>query len=422
MTNSFLINRNMGKVFAKRSKDFNKIHIDKIVGYNSIFGTNICHGVLVLLIFLKKINFNNFKFYTIKIRFNKPFFYDLKISFLKKKINIKKYEYYLFQNKLLVASIHIDMNLKNTQVLQSIKKYSDYIYLEKNLLKLLYKISSYVGTVNPGANSLINSISVRYDFTSRDRGKKISIKSELLDKRLPIISNVLHFKKFISNFESLKRPFLKNKKIKISREIVLRIKKIKENILIIGASQGIGRDILEAVKKNRKIIKIASYYQNMISVHNKKVIIKKIDIRKDFQKINSIINKYAPIRIFYFPTTKVFFENKLNKKTTKEYENFYINFPMKILKKNNNKKISFFYPSTKYIDQNKKSIYSKIKVKAEKKISYFCKTNNIPIFIHRFPAINSRQSISISNMSNPNLFEYLQKNKNYIDQIFPDKV
>ena len=85
MTNSFLINRNMGKVFAKRSKDFNKIHIDKIVGYNSIFGTNICHGVLVLLIFLKKINFNNFKFYTIKIRFNKPFFYDLKISFLKKK-------------------------------------------------------------------------------------------------------------------------------------------------------------------------------------------------------------------------------------------------------------------------------------------------------------------------------------------------
>lgn len=423
MPNTFLINRNMGKIFAKRSKDFNKIHIDEIAGYNSVFGENICHGVLILLVFLKKINFKNSKFYTLKIKFNKPFFYNQKISFLKKKINIDKYEYHLLQNELLVATIVINIRLKDEQIFKSKKKGSDYIYLEKNLLKLLYKISSYVGTVYPGVDSLINNISVTYDGTAKNMGSKISIKSKLLDKRLPIISNVLHYKKFISNFESLKRPVLKNKKIKISRKIFLRIKKIRENILIIGASQGIGRDILEGTKKNKNIIKIASYYKNVISMNSdKKIIVRKIDIKKDFKKIDNIIKKYAPLRIFYFPTTKIFFENNLNKKIIKDYENFYIYFPMQILKKNINKKISFFYPSTKYIEQNKKSIYSKIKLKAEKKLYYFCKKNNIPIFIHRFPAINSRQSISVSNLSNPNLFEYLGKNKKYINQIFPVKV
>ena len=205
----------MGKIFAKRSKDFNKIHIDEIAGYNSVFGENICHGVLILLVFLKKINFKNSKFYTLKIKFNKPFFYNQKISFLKKKINTDKYEYHLLQNELLVATIVINIKLKDEQIFRSKKKGSDYIYLEKNLLKLLYKISSYVGTVYPGVDSLINNISVTYDGTAKNMGSKISIKSKLLDKRLPIISNVLHYKKFISNFESLKRPVLKNKKLKL---------------------------------------------------------------------------------------------------------------------------------------------------------------------------------------------------------------
>ena len=33
---------------SKVSKDKNKIHTDKLVGYNSIFGKKICHGSLVV--------------------------------------------------------------------------------------------------------------------------------------------------------------------------------------------------------------------------------------------------------------------------------------------------------------------------------------------------------------------------------------
>ena len=53
--NFFIISKAEGKKFAKISGDYNKIHIDEKVGYNSIYGNIVCHGVLVLLKFLKKV-------------------------------------------------------------------------------------------------------------------------------------------------------------------------------------------------------------------------------------------------------------------------------------------------------------------------------------------------------------------------------
>jgi hypothetical protein len=92
----------------------------------------------------------------------------------------------------------------------------------------------------------------------------------------------------------------------------------------------------------------------------------------------------------------------------------------RILKENKSKKISFFYPSTKNIDYDKGSIYSKIKQKAEIKINTFCLKNKIPIYIHRYPAINSRQSLTLLNQNLPNLLEYLEKNKKAVNKIFPN--
>ena len=42
------INEKQGKNYAKDSGDKSKIHIDKIYGYNSIFGKNIVHGTLII--------------------------------------------------------------------------------------------------------------------------------------------------------------------------------------------------------------------------------------------------------------------------------------------------------------------------------------------------------------------------------------
>ena len=49
------ISEKQGANYSKDSGDKNKIHIDKIYGYNSIFGKNIVHGTLIISKFLKLI-------------------------------------------------------------------------------------------------------------------------------------------------------------------------------------------------------------------------------------------------------------------------------------------------------------------------------------------------------------------------------
>tara|TARA_Y100000294_G_C8439334_1_gene290080 strand:+ start:282 stop:758 length:477 start_codon:yes stop_codon:yes gene_type:complete len=139
------------------------------------------------------------------------------------------------------------------------------------------------------------------------------------------------------------------------------------------------------------------------------------------KKILKIIRKNLPLRVYYFPTSKIYFQNKLDAKTIVEYKKLFYEIPMAILKSCKNQKILFFYPSTTNIDLNKSSIYSKIKLKAENKILNYCEKNKIGCKIHRFPAIYSRQSISILNKNPPTLLEYLGKNKNIINSVFPLK-
>ena len=52
--NSFVIKDSEGTKFAKLSGDDNIIHINKMAGYNSMYGCNIVHGVLVILKFLRE--------------------------------------------------------------------------------------------------------------------------------------------------------------------------------------------------------------------------------------------------------------------------------------------------------------------------------------------------------------------------------
>ena len=47
-----------------------------------------------------------------------------------------------------------------------------------------------------------------------------------------------------------------------------------------------------------------------------------------------------------------------------------------------------------------------------------CSKYNVPYKIFRFPAINSRQSISLLNNNLPNLVEHINANKSLISKIF----
>ena len=81
----------------------------------------------------------------------------------------------------------------------------------------------------------------------------------------------------------------------------MNLDEIQENVLIIGGSQGIGSDVFNILRNNKKIFKIVTYYKNKINLKDKKIVIKKIDIEKNIKIINQIISNYSPIKIFYFP-------------------------------------------------------------------------------------------------------------------------
>jgi hypothetical protein len=420
--NFFLITKKNGIKYSLLSGDNNKIHIDSIHGYNSIFGSNICHGTLVILNFLKKIEFNNKNNFYMDIIFKYPFFYDQNIS-IKKKISKKKMEYYLIQDKKEKAQIILDLS-KNTihhfKKIKSKNKFLKKIKSKKNEIKtILNTLSRYVGTVNPGEKSLISNIKIFYNKENKEENKNtISINSKILKKGYPIVNNYLKFNSYDVNFESLIRPDIKKTNTIIPKYLRKIIKNIKYNVLIIGASQGIGKHLFDMLKINKKIIKIVTYHKNIIKIKSKKIIVKKIDVLKEKKILDELIKKYSPLKIYYFPSNKIYFDNKLSKEIIDNYNKIFIEKPLEILKKNRNNKIKFFYPSTINIELNKNSVYSKIKLTAEKKIKEICKKFKIDHHIHRFPAILSRQSVSMTNPRPPNLIEYINKNKKITKILF----
>ena len=94
----FKITEDEGLSYSKVSKDRNKIHIDKLVGYNSIFGKKICHGTLVVSKILKnkklkRILSSNKEF---NIHFEFLDFIEYNLNLL---IKNNKNKFYVIQNK-----------------------------------------------------------------------------------------------------------------------------------------------------------------------------------------------------------------------------------------------------------------------------------------------------------------------------------
>ena len=92
----FFISDKQGYNYSIKSGDKNKIHLDDLTGYNSLFGQKVCHGTLVFqkVLELLKINkrLNRSNEFFIEIDFLKHFVYN-------KKIDIKKKDFKNFSKK-----------------------------------------------------------------------------------------------------------------------------------------------------------------------------------------------------------------------------------------------------------------------------------------------------------------------------------
>lgn len=409
----FKISPKEGLNYSKISGDNNKIHIDDLYGYNSIFGEKICHGCLVILKFFKTFKIYKFlknkKIYSIKVHFFKYFKYNKNID-IKKKLNTFR----LFQEGKIIAEIEINLN-NNFSFLNYKGKEFSFKFKKKTknikITEILNTISRYVGTINPGLNSIINQININYNYKYELEKSKIKIFSRKKDKRAPIILNKLHYGKFLVYFIASERPVLKKRKIKPKKFLLKKIKQIKKNILILGASQGIGASLLDILSYNKHVKIIASYNRNKINLSKTNIKKIKININKDYRKILYVIKKYTPIRIYYFISPKILLDKKLGKKNKSLYKKLFIDFPLKIIKENKTKNISFFYPSTIYINNEKNLDYSKIKKKAEFFLYKCSEKNKIPLTILRLPVIKSRQTLSFLNKNQQDFIDFLNKDK-----------
>ena len=335
--NSFIFKKLEGVNFAKLSGDYNAIHIDEMVGYNSIYGENIVHGAFVIFKFLKKIKLkDNFSY--LKILFNDATKYNYKVNIRKIKFYKTKKFYELVQLNNVVARIEVGFFPEENKIdeLRNISLRKKYFINRKKINKLNFKnshanlnialcsLSKYVGMVFPGENSLIAEINISKVNFNYGNNVLICSDSSLAKKGFPTIYNNLQYANYNLQFKTLIRPKLKIKLKKPKAKIVKQVKSIKDNILIIGASSGIGNDLFQLFAKNKKIKVIGTYYRKKILKRNKNLLIKKIDVEKNLSLIYSIVKKYSPITIYYFPTPKILFKSFNDKNFVNVYKKYFI--------------------------------------------------------------------------------------------------
>ena len=127
--------------------------------------------------------------------------------------------------------------------------------------------------------------------------------------------------------------------------------------------------------------------------------------------IFSVIKKYSPIIIYYFPTPKIYLKSINDKKILKKYENYFINTPIKIIKFANKYNSKFFYPSTTY--KSDFSPYLSAKLKAEKQINKLGKLK-IKVNILKIPGVNTKQNLSLFSGKLPNFRDLMMENKDIL--------
>ena len=398
--NNFLITENEGSKFSKISKDRNSIHTNDIVGYNSLFGKKICHGSLIFLNLLKK--YDSFRYKSYKMVFKSPFFYNLKILF-----RIKGKRVFLYQEKKIKSILYIDqiededlfekkkINLKKLKFIKT----KNYLKDKNVIYRGICYISYFAGMILPGQNSIINSIK----FSKSEIKKTTDVVSKRL-KNSPFFYNYFYIDNFLFEFETCIRPILNFKMPKTKKIIKNQIvKRFNKNVLIIGASSGIGREVLQIFKSNKKIYIFATYNKNLIKVNQKNIIKIKIDIEKNLNKVIELINKKKNNYLYYFASPKIDL-NRRDKVYKNMLKNYYVNYPRKILL--NTKNLSMFYPSSDFINRKYKNIYTSQKIEGEKIIKKLSKTS----CVLRIPEINTKNNLSFFNRKIQYFTDFLNKN------------
>ena len=120
--------------------------------------------------------------------------------------------------------------------------------------------------------------------------------------------------------------------------------------------------------------------------------------------------------IYYFASPKINI-NSNNDYEKKLYNNFFINYPLKIISLSKKNKIKFFYPSTIFINQGDNSNYTKVK-KLGEKILKKKNNKNLKINICRINEVNTKQNLSLFSKTLPSFVHLINHNKIFQKKVF----
>ncbi len=445
------IYRNSDQVqFANTSKDFNKIHTDKIVARKLIFGEQIVHGINILLTALSFLKEKNLKIRNIGCNFLNPVFLNNKVDFfkVKKKNNIiiyvnvkselkgvlylreeikdnkikiiqtKKLKKINLKKKIKISKSTLDFKVYNleTKEIKIPKKFLKILkVLKKKQIQEILSISFFVGMVCPGKYSLISSIDINLN-SGKAPNSDIFYKVKKKDKRFNRFE--IHFSNTISGQVfafSYNVPF-QEKLSFFKKRIKKNISLYKKNSLIIGGSRGLGEDTSKILASAGSNIILTYFIGKQDAKKIKKEINRHTNVKCKTLKLDlsnsSFIKKIKKLKkidfIFYFATIKITSTKIFNFELYKKYKKIYCsNFykMCKIVNQISSSKIKVFFPSTIFINEKQKkySEYVRAKKDSEKIIKKINKNfKRVKVISFRLPVMNTSQNISILNQNKKN--------------------
>jgi hypothetical protein len=416
---NFIITTKDGKKFLEESKDKNEIHQKKFKFNNTIYDHHIVYGCLIIIKLIKQICEIN-QYYSLYVRFINGAKFDQNISVIKKNKKI-----FLNQNHQLITTVELSNHdvSEHEKLLKDNNCINKKNYIPKNnnnnLFSALKYLSRYVGCEFPGNKSIILEIKIIRNEKANENNN-LSIYSFFLYEKLFLIKNYLFYKNIYIEFITTKIPELKIKYKKIIKKNLQLIQGINKNLLIIGASSGIGNDLLKVLSFNKKIKIFATYYKNKIDIKKNNIFKKKINLLEKIDDIFQIIKKNYPLNVYYFATPKILISYN-NRPQISLYKKYYIEVPKKIIKFADRNKINcnIFIPSTIFINKkvSKKDDYTNVKLLSEK-ILKKAETNFVKVSILRVADIYTKNNLSITQRNLPYFRDILFNSKNYLKKLF----
>ncbi|MDC0225295.1 MaoC/PaaZ C-terminal domain-containing protein [Gammaproteobacteria bacterium] len=292
-------------------------------------------------------------------------------------------------------------------------------YLVKSYgLNFVYEIaciSSIVGMKVPGNHSLFLNLGLSFTSDNKNKYFIINTKHDIL--RLCSIS--YYGLNLNAEIKALFRPkpTLVSSISALKKEFDNHISLKNKKVLVIGGSRGIGAYVTKLCSIMGASVTFTYNSQNEEAV----LIEKEILInggKANCRKMNVLDNNDIEMLddnfdyIFYFATPKISpnSSKEINKKMADYFSLFYVDAFKNIVKKFSSldKKIKYLYPSTSYIDDNKKDFREYISSKLEGEI--LCESYNKEMigsfFYPRLPPLDTDQNLSIVPTKNNKASEF----------------